>query len=363
VAPLRYYKTPSQLCSPCSQQLWILLPIFCAFLIALPLLSWLCCLPVLKNLVTVLERHQLALMLLSRQFARLSLLNRLSLVPFPAELRWLFGVAGLLVGFNTVAVGADCAIPWGFGQQYWLVVGGAWAWLLLVFVGVDLLYMAPLNVPFRQWRVWDAASFLAPYVVQASWQALAYKVVGTEQRLLTEPSTLLLAQPHLSAYSMSIFNIACCGLYLLFRHILPCASWGGPWTLSFKRFNKSVLSSRAAQNLPDICVQELDPNDPEDAQELLFDMRQACAQDVLPFVAAASVYLQKDGPWPPMVLLLVLWAIEVVLVFLARHKLIETFTLLPALGLLFAWLVTFVSGVACAPVGCTTPTQQGWATF
>lgn len=319
----RYYKAPNLQCLPCTGQVWILLPALVAFPLVLCLI-WLLRAPyesILRQAHDILLEHPWSFAILGQLLTRLSLLNRLTLVLFPGPLRWLFGLAGLVTGINTASVGVDCVVPWQFEQKYWLVVAGAGGVVALLFFTVDMREMRRLEVPLRQWLVWDAVAFFLPLVLQTCWEALTFVDFGG-RRLLSEPATFLLSPSHYPAFFTSIFLIIVLFVFGLMRYCLFCACClNARWGLHFKREVKNnphlfpqqqqqlagQLTALGVSTLQEVVEVERDViNEPEDQEEVLVEMRRESFTTWFSMLSASSVFLQVVGPTAPLIFLLVL---------------------------------------------------------
>jgi hypothetical protein len=371
-SPTRFYKSPSLLCVPCTGQVWILLPA----LVALPLvlvLVWFLRAPyesILGHLNDVVIDHPWSFAILGQLLTRLSLLNRLSLVPFPAPLRWLFGVVGLVTGINTTSMGVDCVVPWQFEQKYWLIVGCSGGVIALLFFSVDMREMRRLEVPLRQWIIWDAVALFLPQVLQTSWEALTYKLIKGKPFLLSDPATAFQGPSHLPAYSTSVFLITILFVFGLMRYCLFCACClNARWGLHFKREVKSnphhlypqqqqQQQQAAGHHLttlgvppppPEVVEVERDVfNDPEDQKEVLIELRRESFTTWFSMLSAASVILQMQGPTAPLIFLAILWVGETLYIRSVWKPLQESFSLAPTILISLTLAITYGYGMACA---------------
>jgi len=206
----RHYKAPTNYCAPCGSQLWQALAWLggaAALLAAAGALLRRQLRPTYKALRKVHSDHGVLLLLLWDHAVRLSLLNRLAVLPLPADFKWALAVAGLLLGFNTASAATECASAgWAFAQTWGVVVGAAFGGMLLALC-VDLCAQRKLPIALTEWRVWDAMDALLPLAVQASWQALSSVAIDGEARLLSELDTRVFEYPHYPIYCASVIIV------------------------------------------------------------------------------------------------------------------------------------------------------------
>lgn len=334
-APTRYFKAPSGLCTPCEESFWAIAPVLAGVIGFCLICALLCFKPVLWGLKVVLSEHELRLSVLKNHAVRLALLNRLSLLRLPSVFRWFLGVAGIIFGVDTARVGAECAAAWGFQQKFWLVVGGTWVAVFVALLAVDLPFMWPKRVQWKQWRVWDVVALLLPFAAQTSFEAVTYRVVSGEKRVLVEPATLLLAQPHYAAYSMGVFVLLFAAIFYFFRHaadrFLKITHDLGSW---------AVYRNAEIESFHEDLIAVLD-----------------CVQ----FFAFFAIPLQMLSATASSALLLALCGADVALLIARHAKMREFLTLWPTIGVLVASVVTYGASLYCVVAGgCGGSAGLGW---
>ena len=213
-----FYKAPTNFCAPCGVEMWQALAWIggaAAVAAAVTFLFYQQLREVVKGLLVVHNEHDARLSLLWDQVVRLALLNRLSVLPLPAEFKWALSFVGLVVGFNTATSATECAsVGWAFAQKWGLVVGSVFGAMALALCADLYMRRTGNAIAIADWRVWDAMDVFIPLAVQACWQAMSSVAIDGKARLLSEPETLFDLYPHYYIYCASVtivvINVCVC---------------------------------------------------------------------------------------------------------------------------------------------------------